>query len=171
MIQITTFPSPVGDLTLAARNGHVCLLHFGDDGPGVRGFLQRWYAGEPIETHADPAGAVERLRSYFGGSIDALDGIPVEMSGTPFQRRVWNALRRVPPGSTTSYAGIARAIGAPTSTRAVGAANGANPVAIIVPCHRVIGADGSLTGYGGGLQRKRWLLQHEGWSPASARRK
>ena len=98
-----------------------------------------------------------------GGYADALlDEIEVEMHGTAFQHRVWDALRTVRAGTTASYSGLAVTIGAPAAVRAVGAANGANPVAVIVPCHRVIGANGSLTGYGGGLDRKRWLLQHEG---------
>jgi len=115
-----------------------------------------------IEQHADPAGAVTSLNDYFRGTIGALDDIPVELKGTAFQQQVWGALRRIPAGATSSYAGLAREIGSPSAVRAVGAANGANPVAVIVPCHRVIGSNGSLTGYGGGLDRKRWLLQHEG---------
>ena len=105
--------------------------------------------------------AAERLEAYFGGETTALDGLDVELNGTPFQRRVWEALRAVRAGQTASYGDVARSIGAPAAVRAVGAANGANPVAIVVPCHRIIGASGSLTGYGGGLERKRWLLQHE----------
>jgi methylated-DNA-[protein]-cysteine S-methyltransferase len=103
-----------------------------------------------------------RLAGYFAGDTAALDGIDVELNGTPFQRRVWEALRGVPAGQTASYAEIARRIDAATAVRAVGAANGANPVAIVVPCHRIIGSSGSLTGYGGGLDRKQWLLRHEG---------
>jgi methylated-DNA-[protein]-cysteine S-methyltransferase len=99
---------------------------------------------------------------YFKGEVGALDAIPVELNGTPFQRSVWHALRRIPGGTTISYAELAKRIGEPTAVRAVGTANGANPVAVIVPCHRVIGSDGRLTGYGGGLDRKQWLLQHEG---------
>jgi methylated-DNA-[protein]-cysteine S-methyltransferase len=115
----------------------------------------------PIESHGDPAGAVTALTRYFNGSLSALDGIGVELNGTPFQRRVWDGLRRIRVGTTCSYADLARSVNAATAVRAVGAANGANPVALVVPCHRVIGANGSLTGYGGGLDRKRWLLQHE----------
>ena len=102
------------------------------------------------------------LRAYFAGDLHALDRLSVDPIGTTFQRRVWTALRTVKAGLTVSYADIANAIGAPTSTRAVGAANGANPIAIVVPCHRIIGSGGSLVGYGGGLERKRWLLEHEG---------
>ena len=102
-----------------------------------------------------------RLEKYFAGDLDALAGIIVDTGGTPFQQRVWSELRKIPVGRTASYGDIARAIGAPTAVRAVGAANGANPVGIVVPCHRVIGTNGNLTGYGGGIERKRWLLRHE----------
>jgi methylated-DNA-[protein]-cysteine S-methyltransferase len=154
--------SPIGQLTLAAVNGRVCLVHFGPDTSDVRAALGRWYQGQAIEHHPDPAGVVSALTRYFGGDVHAIDDVAVELNGTPFQRRVWDALRSIRAGTTTSYAQLARSIGAAAAVRAVGAANGANPVAVIVPCHRVIGSDGSLTGYGGGLDRKRWLLRHEG---------
>ncbi|MEN3338973.1 MAG: methylated-DNA-[protein]-cysteine S-methyltransferase [Acidobacteriota bacterium] len=162
MIGIAGIPSPVGPLTLAARGPRVCLLSFGSDDEAARRRLARCYPGEPIEPQDDPAGAVTALAAYFAGQLGALDGIGVELTGTAFQRQVWEALRRIPAGRTASYAEIARAIQAPAAVRAVGAANGANPVAVIVPCHRVIGSNGTLTGYGGGLERKRWLLEHEG---------
>lgn len=101
------------------------------------------------------------FEEYFAGRLDALDALPVELYGSTFQRAVWSALREIPCGSTRSYGDIARRIGQPSAARAVGLANRSNPVAIVVPCHRVIGADGSLTGYGGGLWRKEWLLAHE----------
>jgi methylated-DNA-[protein]-cysteine S-methyltransferase len=177
MVRVTTLASPIGPLTLAARGERVCLLHFGADAPAIERLLTRWYPGEPIDAHDAPpvdlaapqsAGtgrhveAVERLRAYFGGDVNALDAIDVELNGTPFQKQVWAALRTVRAGTTAAYTEIARMISAPAAIRAVGAANGANPVAVIVPCHRVIGANGTLTGYGGGLDRKRWLLEHEG---------
>jgi methylated-DNA-[protein]-cysteine S-methyltransferase len=162
VIQLTTFESPIGPLALAAHDGRVCLLHFGGDGPQVRRYLARWYPTESIVSDPDPAGAAGTLRAYFGGDVHALDHIPVELNGTSFQQRVWGALRGIRAGTTAAYADIARTICAPSAVRAVGAANGANPVAVIVPCHRIIGSSGSLTGYGGGLDRKRWLLQHEG---------
>lgn len=161
-MHLTTVESPVGPLTIAATDGKVCLLHFGRETAGVRRRLESWYPGRAVERHPDPAGAVTALNEYFGGRIPALDDVPVELNGTPFQRQVWNALRRIRAGATCSYGAVARNIGLPSAVRAVGAANGANPVALIVPCHRVIGSNGSLTGYGGGLERKRWLLQHEG---------
>lgn len=102
---------------------------------------------------------------YVAGDLHALDDVRVEATGTPFQQRVWDALRSIPPGATASYAEIAVAVGAPGAVRAVGSANGANPVWLIVPCHRVVRSDGSLGGYGGGLDRKAWLLAHEGARP------
>ena len=139
----------------------MCLLHFGVDGTDVDRMFDRWYPGEPRNRQPLPEiGAI--LTRYFDGETTAIDAIPVELNGTPFQKTVWTALRRIPCGTTNSYAELARRIGEPAAVRAVGTANGANPVALVVPCHRVIGSNGSLTGYGGGLDRKQWLLTHEG---------
>lgn len=161
MILIQTIPSPIGPLTAAERAGRVCLLHFGADKPALDGIFERWYPGEPRARQVLPAiGAI--LDRYFGGEIGALETVQVELNGTPFQKSVWQALRRIPAGTTISYAELAKRIGDPAAVRAVGTANGANPVAVIVPCHRVIGSNGRLTGYGGGLDRKQWLLEHEG---------
>ena len=161
MILVHTFESPIGPLTVAERAARVCLLHFGPDGPGIDAMFDRWYPGEPRARHDLPAvGGI--LQRYFSGEVAVLDEVTVELNGTPFQKNVWQALRRIPSGVTISYAELARRIGEPTAVRAVGTANGANPVAVIVPCHRVIGANGKLTGYGGGLDRKQWLLTHEG---------
>lgn len=160
VIDVERLSSPIGALTVAARGARLCLLHFGSDEAGVRRALERWYPGETIAAgKVRPARAA--LDAYFSGNLTALDAVEVEMHGTAFQRRVWDALRRIPAGTTSSYGALANTIGEPTAVRAVGAANGANPIAVIVPCHRVIGANGSLTGYGGGLDRKRWLLAHE----------
>lgn len=128
----------------------------------MHGFLAaRFGTYELAEAH-DLAGATTALRAYLAGDFGALDAVAVDPGGTPFQARVWAELRRIPPGTAISYGELARRVGQPTASRAVGHANGQNPVAIIVPCHRVIGADLTLTGYGGGLDRKRWLLTHEG---------
>lgn len=162
MIEIAVVHTPIDALTLAAKDGRLCILHFGAREAAVRAALQRWYPGETIERRPDPAGAATALAKYFSGNLDVLDDIEVEMNGTPFQQRVWRALRGVRAGHTASYSEIAARIGAPSAVRAVGAANGANPVAVVVPCHRIIGSNGSLTGYGGGLRRKEWLLRHEG---------
>jgi methylated-DNA-[protein]-cysteine S-methyltransferase len=159
-IQLGSVDTPIGALTVAARGSSICLLHFDASERSARGALAKWYPGELVEKVRDPGGAAV-LRRYFDGDVHALDELPVEMNGTPFQKRVWAALRTVKAGQTSSYAALAKRIGSAAAVRAVGAANGANPVAIVVPCHRVIGADGSLTGYGGGLRRKEWLLRHE----------
>jgi methylated-DNA-[protein]-cysteine S-methyltransferase len=115
-----------------------------------------------VETGQAPAPIRRAFEDYFAGDIRALERLPVETVGTAFQRKVWAALKRIPAGETRSYGQLAAAIGEPDAARAVGLANGQNPIAIVIPCHRVIGADGSLTGFGGGLPRKRWLLTHEG---------
>jgi methylated-DNA-[protein]-cysteine S-methyltransferase len=132
-----------------ARMTRLLRLHYGDDGVEL-------VAG-------DGSGRIAgALRDYLAGELGALDAVAVETAGTEFQRRVWRELRRIRPGTTLSYRQLARRIGRPDAVRAVGLANGANPVGVVVPCHRVIGSDGSLTGYAGGLARKRWLLAHEG---------
>ena len=162
MIELAVVDTPIGPLTLAARSGRICLLHFGADQMSARETLTRWYGEVAVSTVPDPAGAANVLERYFAGELDALDTVNVEMHGTPFQKRVWAALRDVKAGTTASYSQIAAAVGSPAAVRAVGAANGANPVAVVVPCHRIIGTNGTLTGYGGGLERKQWLLRHEG---------
>ena len=152
--------SPIGRIVIAARDGRLCALEFG------RARLTRVLAaryGRPRTVRArNPFGFSARIRAYLAGDLAALDRIPVDPGGTPFQRRVWQALRRIRPGRTRSYGVLARGLGYPAAARAVGAANGQNPISIVVPCHRLIGGDASLTGYGGGLWRKRWLLCHEG---------
>jgi methylated-DNA-[protein]-cysteine S-methyltransferase len=156
-LRLDRVSTPVGELLIAATDTCVCAVAFDSDVSVLRRFGNASIVDQP-----DPLGASSRLRAYFEGDLRALDGLPVDTGGTPFQRSVWDALRRIPAGATLSYGRLAALLGRPTATRAVGLANGSNPVAIVVPCHRVIGADGSLTGYGGGLDRKRWLLEHEG---------
>ncbi|GAC1327974.1 MAG: methylated-DNA--[protein]-cysteine S-methyltransferase [Beijerinckiaceae bacterium] len=127
--------------------------------------LRLHYGAECIDKLASgraPPPLRDRLDAYFAGELGAINAIAVATGGTPFQRKLWAALRAIPAGATTTYGALAARIGAPAAIRAVGAANGANPIGIVVPCHRVIGADARLTGYGGGLDRKRWLLAHEG---------
>ncbi len=156
--------------------GRVHALDFHDFEPRMRRLLRvRHGAGGndvALQDRTAPAAIRRALRDYFAGDLTATDTIPVAMHGTPFQRDVWAGLRTIRAGTTLSYGALARQLGRPKAVRAVGLANGANPVAIVVPCHRVIGADGSLTGYGGGLDRKRWLLAHEGivLGKAAARR-
>jgi methylated-DNA-[protein]-cysteine S-methyltransferase len=162
-LEFTVVESPLGPLTVFAGGGRLMGVEFGDNRADFEDqMVRRLRRAGLVKQHNDPAGAVSALRAYFGGDLHALDRLTVDPMGTPFQRRVWSALRSVRAGRTASYTEIANAIGAPTATRAVGAANGANPIAIVVPCHRIIGAGGSLVGYGGGLDRKRWLLEHEG---------
>jgi len=153
--------SPIGKVFVTVYGDRLCGLGFGEQWPRKQALLEKRFGQAERRTTADPAGVISRLRKYFAGELDALDTIVVDTFGTPFQQRVWSELRKIPVGRTASYGDIARAIGAPTAVRAVGAANGANPVGIVVPCHRVIGTNGSLTGYGGGIERKRWLLRHE----------
>ena len=125
--------------------------------------LARWFPPHEIVEHETPAIARARrwLKDYFDGTSADISGITLDMRGALFEKRVWESLTRIPAGSTTSYGAIAQELSSRGASRAVGAANGANPVAIIVPCHRVIGSSGSLTGYGGGLDRKTWLIDHE----------
>jgi methylated-DNA-[protein]-cysteine S-methyltransferase len=161
-VEVAECDSPAGAITLAVRDGRVCGLVFSDRWAGMERWLERRFGEMRTARAADPAKAVSRLRAYLHGDLEALDAIEVDTGGTPFQQTVWTALRRIPPGSTMSYGELARVVGTPSASRAVGAANGANPVSIIIPCHRVIGSNGKLTGYGGGMPRKRWLLAHEG---------
>jgi methylated-DNA-[protein]-cysteine S-methyltransferase len=154
-----SFPTELGTLSLIAdAKGRLRALGWKEDHPRMERFL----ANANVVERRDPSGLSAKLRRYFDGQLDVLDGIPVAFAGTPFQESVWSTLQRIPLGETWSYGRLAREIGNPKAVRAVGLANGRNPIAVVVPCHRVIGADGSLTGYGGGVFRKRWLLEHEG---------
>jgi methylated-DNA-[protein]-cysteine S-methyltransferase len=143
------------------EDGNLRALEFADHEFRVHRFLRDHYGEYSLQDGAAPKSVVSALDAYFAGDLAALDRIKVATNGTPFQRKVWQALRKIPAGTTISYGQLAAQIGRPSASRAVGAANGSNPVAIVVPCHRVIGANGTLTGYGGGLPRKRWLLDHE----------
>lgn len=149
--------SPIGELLLTA------------DTRGITGLYMNARKEIPDERlRPDDALFLEAKRqidAYFAGISKVFD-LPIVFTGTPFQNEVWKGLCEIPFGETLSYGSLARRVGRPAASRAVGAANGRNPISIIVPCHRVIGADGSLTGYGGGMDRKRWLLQHEGVLPA-----
>jgi methylated-DNA-[protein]-cysteine S-methyltransferase len=154
--------TPVGAMDLVVRDRDVCLFEFERGRRGVERQLAARFGNVELYDATGRPRYADRIRAYFEGDLTALDDIPVDPGGTAFQALVWSELRGIPAGETRSYSEIARAIGQPAATRAVGAANGQNPIAVIVPCHRVIGADGTLTGYGGGLERKRWLLRHEG---------
>ena len=161
-LSMAELSSPIGTLALVASSVGLCWVGFDPEPGAVRAGLERRFGPVALVPDPDPAGASSTLRRYFEGDLQALDSIPVDTGGTPFQQQVWLTLRRIPVGKTWSYADMASAVGRPSATRAVGAANGANPVGVVLPCHRVIGSNGSLTGYGGGLPRKVWLLRHEG---------
>lgn len=173
MLTTTTVSSPIGGIVLWARGERLVGLEFADRAERVRDVgraLARAFGETFAEKAGDPAGAEARLARYFAGDVTALDDQPVGWIGTPFQVRVWEALRRIPAGTTWSYGRLAGEIGRPTAVRAVGLANGANRISLVVPCHRVIGAGGALTGYGGGIDRKRWLLEHERTRSVAANR-
>jgi methylated-DNA-[protein]-cysteine S-methyltransferase len=151
----SAYDSPLGRLVLGAGDRGIAAIAFADRAAPV-------VLGPPEAALAD---AAAQLDAYFAGERRAFD-LPLDLAGTSFQRRVWDEVRRIPYGTTISYRELARRVGNPSAVRAVGAANGRTPVPIVIPCHRVVGADGSLTGYGGGLDRKRALLELEGARPA-----
>ena len=153
--------TPVGPMVLLARDGVLLLLEFDDAGDRVAREMKARFGAVELVPASDPFGLSTKARAYFAGDLAAIDGIATDGGGTEFERRVWADLKAIPCGTTQSYGDIARRLGVIGLSRAVGIANARNPIAIVVPCHRVIGADGSLTGYGGGLERKRWLLAHE----------
>jgi O-6-methylguanine DNA methyltransferase len=159
----TTLTTPVGDMMVLAGEEALCALEFVSPGRNVRldGRRRRWFPPHTVEEGETSITRLTRawLDQYFGTGAGATP--PLAMYGTEFERRVWQALLEIPPGETSTYGAIARQLGVAGASRAVGLANGSNPIAIIVPCHRVIGSSGDLTGYGGGLDRKRWLLDHE----------
>lgn len=161
---IDRIQTPIGEMILVAdHEGNLRAIDWTDHEDRMLRLLRRHYGpnGFALEPAANPNGLSDAFRRYFAGNLTALDSISAKTAGTPFQREVWCALRNIPCGTTLTYAQLAKQIGRPKSTRAVGLANGANPVAILVPCHRVIGSSGALTGYGGGIERKQWLLNHE----------
>jgi methylated-DNA-[protein]-cysteine S-methyltransferase len=163
-------PSPVGVLTLAWDDESLRALDFDGFDDRFHALLVAQYRECRLTEAVIPADYRLALEAYFAGDLTQIDHIRVRAAGTPFQQQVWAELRRIPAGTTASYGELAARLGKPGASRAVGRANGSNPVGIIVPCHRVIGANGSLTGYGGGMERKRWLLEHErAHSPEPAR--
>ena len=174
VFKLERMPTPCGELLIVTDDeGALRGLDWVDHEFRLRQLLRQQYPKDAVElgaarrSHSD---ARKSLEAYFGGELRAVDTLAVRTGGTPFQRDVWAALRSIPAGQTLSYGVLAKRLNRPSAMRAVGMANGANPVSIVVPCHRVIGADGSLTGYGGGLPRKRWLLEHEGVRIAESRR-
>ncbi len=156
----TELETPLGRLLLFATAGGLCVAAFEDGWARRRRVLERRFGA--VEAAPARLEAVDHLRDYFDGDLGALDRIRVDPAGTPFQARVWRHLRGVPAGRVATYGQVAARLGAPRASRAVGAANGANPIAVVIPCHRLVGASGDLTGYAFGVRRKRWLLRHEG---------
>ena len=163
--KVDRLATPVGELVIVADGeGRLRAIDWTDHEARMRLLLDRYYGKGRYTLSAarDPGGLTKAMGSYFKGDIAAIDTLPIETTGTPFQRSVWQALRKINRGTTISYSELAARIGKPRAIRAAGLANGQNPIGVVVPCHRVIGSNGTLTGYGGGLPRKKWLLEHEG---------
>lgn len=156
--------TPIGEMVIVAdRAGKLRATDWTDHDSRLERLLTLRYGRNKfrLDPVRNPNGVADVIRRYFAGEVRAIDKLPVEMAGTLFQCAVWRALRDIPCGTTVSYGKLAARIGRPTAVRAVGLANGSNPIGVVVPCHRVIGSNGSLTGYGGGIERKQWLLNHE----------
>ena len=171
--QIERFATPTGRMALISdAQGRVHALDWEDHDQRMQRLLRRYYPSVALRLRAatTESAAKRALLAYFKGQLEAILDVKVAASGTVFQNQVWAALRSIPLGQTLSYGALAKRIGRPAAVRAVGLANGANPIAIVVPCHRVIGANASLTGYAGGLERKRWLLDHEATAASPATR-
>lgn len=163
ILHLDRLASPIGELLLATDDaGALRSLDFEEYEERMRHILRRHYGEVTLIDGPAPQRVTGPIRRYFAGEFEALREIPWRTGGTAFQKAVWTALTQIPTGETLSYGALAAKIGAPRAVRAVGLANGANPIPLVAPCHRVIGANGSLTGFGGGLHRKRWLLNHEG---------
>jgi methylated-DNA-[protein]-cysteine S-methyltransferase len=154
--------TPIGPMLLMVEDDVVIGLEFDDQPERYMKDLQHRFSDFVMRAKANPCGFSDHLRAYYAGDLSAVDDLPVKGAGTPFQERVWAELRRIKAGTTVSYGELAARLGDTRAVRAVGLANGRNPISVVVPCHRVIGSDGTLTGYGGGLPRKAWLLSHEG---------
>ena len=154
--------TPIGDVVLVVDNGALVYLDFAENKTRLQRLLARRYGDFRLAYQAPLQPFRTQLAHYFAGDLAGLTDLPVSLSGTPFQQRVWLALREIPVGQTLSYGELAKKVGVPTGARAVGSTNGLNPIGLVLPCHRVLGANHTLTGYAGGIERKRWLLRHEG---------
>lgn len=159
---IDQIKTPIGEMVLIARDGVLLLLEFAETKHRYMAEMRRRFGDIYLAPTTNPFGFSDVVRAYFAGDVNAIDTLVTDGGGTDFERQVWAELRKIPVGATKSYGDIARTLGDVQLSRAVGTANGKNPIAIVVPCHRVIGSDGSLTGYASGLKRKEWLLRHEG---------
>ena len=161
--QLDRMDTPIGTALLVTDDeGFLRALDWSDYEERLHQLLRRHYGDYALDTAAAPKTITAALKGYFAGDLDQLKTIKWRTNGSAFQRKVWSGLQKIRAGKTSSYGAFARRLNVPKAARAVGLANGANPVSVVVPCHRLIGADGSLTGYGGGLPRKQWLLAHEG---------
>lgn len=161
-LDIIRIASPVGELTCMVRDETLVGVAFDQDRGGTFDYVRKRFPTDATRDVRDAAGVRRAFEQYFGGDTSALDPLHVDPGGTPFQSKVWLALREIAAGKTWSYQQLAERVGSPAAMRAVGAANGANPIPLVLPCHRVIGKNGKLVGYGGGMERKAWLLRHEG---------
>lgn len=161
-LSVTEVETPEGAIVFARRGERLVALCFKDRWPRLVKELEKRFGALELAPDARGGQAGRALRRYLGGDLTALDALEVDTRGTPLQEKVWSRLRKIPAGATLSYTQLARAVGKPSAVRAVAGANARNPVSLVVPCHRVIAADGKLAGYGGGVPRKRWLLTHEG---------
>ena len=162
VLNIDYVTSPMGTIWVITKDDVLCALDFADCETRVMKLLQKRYGTVQLVNTTNPGGVCDRLRAYLAGDLHSLDDIPTETGGTEFQQQVWQALRSIAPGHVITYGELAKQLSRPKAVRAVGMTNSLNPIAIVLPCHRVIGANGSLTGYAGGLARKQWLLTHEG---------
>ena len=160
-----TLSTPLGELIVIADEQYrLRAVEWKEYEDELYRLLARRYKNDPfaLTEAVNPGGLTHALARYCAGELHVIDSLPVASVGTPFQQQVWEELRKIPCGTTITYGELALRLGSPTASRAVGMANGSNPISIVVPCHRVIGANGALTGYAGGVQRKAWLLAHEG---------
>ena len=161
-LMVARLESPIGEVRIASTTAGVCAVNFEDRWATVEERLETRFGKITSWEDGDPYRLAPQLKRYFAGSPETFDGLPLDSGGTEFQRAVWAGLRQIGRGETWSYSQLAAHVGNPKAVRAVGASNGRNPIAIIVPCHRVIGKAGELRGYACGLDRKRWLLELEG---------
>ncbi|MEL6470697.1 MAG: methylated-DNA--[protein]-cysteine S-methyltransferase [Cyanobacteria bacterium J06623_4] len=162
VLETDSVPTPIGDVVIVASEGVLLALDFEEYRARMMKLLAKRFDPVELVPVKNPAGVSDRVERYFGGDLTALLAVPMATGGTDFQRQVWQGLRDIAPGSVMTYGALAQTLGNPKAVRAVGMANSLNPISIALPCHRVVGSGGKLTGYAGGLARKRWLLSHEG---------
>ncbi len=160
-LSLDRISSPLGEILVVTEGNKLYALDFVDYEARMMQLLQKRYDRIDLKATVNPSGLRDRLADYFDGKLDCFDEIVTNPGGTTFQQQVWRQLQTIEPGTTWTYGDLAKSLGNPNGSRAVGAANGLNPIAIVIPCHRVIGSNAKLTGYAGGLDRKAWLLRHE----------